>query len=137
MKKSTYIRLVKGSTQPDISLDEVHSLLDLYVSRMKKTGEQLDWDYASAAFPYKPIVREENGVSYLTLTPTDTELYYGFWLGVGKEDDNTPFIQIVLPTSATHGDVGKANEYAKFLAKELKGQLSLFNQSVLHNELKK
>lgn len=138
MKKSTYIYLVDGSTQTDIRLEEVRSLLDLYVSRMKKTGEQLDWDYASAAFPYECSTQEENGIPYLVLTSTDPDLYYGFWLGVGQEDEtNTSYIQIVLPERATHGDVGKANEYAKFLAKELKGQLSLFNNRVIHNEFKK
>lgn len=127
MKKSAYIRRVD-----EISLETVQNTLDYYREMMKNTGKQLAWDYEAAAFPYVMEKKEQNGVEYLLLTGTDPYQNNHLVLGVGQhEEDNRYYVQIVLPEDATHHDVAKGNEYAKFLAKQLKGELQLFNGRVM------
>lgn len=138
MKKSAYIKLVEQSTKTEITLSEVKELLETYIGRLKKTGEQLDWDYASAAFPYTMEEREQDGIPYLLLTSTEEDLYRYLWLGISKEEDTgQTYIQVVIPENATHGDVGKANEFCRFLAKELKAELTMFNQRVMYFQPRK
>jgi len=59
--------------------------------------------------------------------------------GVGKEEleengekKEQHYIQVVLPEDSTHGDKGKANEFCKYLAKEYKGELHLFNDRIMY-----
>lgn len=138
MKKSAYIRLVSGAKQSEINLDGLKELLQLYRNRMKKTGEQLNWDYESAAFPYDLEEKEQDGISYLLLKGKDPSLYYYLLMGTGiEEKTGVHYIQIVLPERATHGDVSKGNEYARFLAKELQAELTLFNDRVMYFQAKR
>lgn len=132
MNKSTLIKLVQGSKQTEISLEETRNLLESYQELTQLTGQQLAWDYTHAAFPYTIEERTENNYTYLLLKGNN-DLYHYLMIGVGKEQDTeVPYIQIVLPENGTQGDQSKANELAKFLAKQLKGELHLFNGRVLY-----
>ncbi|MBH8598015.1 DUF1885 family protein [Thermoactinomyces sp. CICC 10523] len=133
MSKSAYIKLVKGSKQEDISLEEVKKLFLYYQEMVSLTGKQLGWGYQEAAFPYDLQEREQDGIPYLLLKGKKPSHYYGLIVGVAKEaETNIPYIQIVLPDQATHGDTAKGNEYGKFLAKQLKGELHLFNGRTMY-----
>ncbi|MBD1371272.1 DUF1885 family protein [Hazenella sp. IB182357] len=133
MSKSAYIKLVPGSKQTEISLNEVKELLHTYQERTRLTGTQLDWDYADAAFPYRLEEKEQDGQPYLLLNGKGTEHYEYFIIGTGTEaETEVQFIQIVLPSQATHGDLGKVNEYAKWLAKALQGELHMLNGRIMY-----
>jgi hypothetical protein len=136
LSQSAYIKLTEGSKTQVIALKEVKELLEYYIQMTRHTGQQLDWDYDQAAFPYEINEQKEDGNTYLLLKGTDTISYNHLLIGTGIEQ-GIPFIQIVLPSRATHGDKAKANEYSKFLAKELKGELHLFNQRIIfYNKIK-
>jgi len=42
------------------------------------------------------------------------------------------YIQVTLTPESTHGDKGKANEFCKYLAKQYKAELHLFNGRVMY-----
>lgn len=138
LSKSAYIKLVKGSKQNEITLEEVQKLLLYYQEMTGYTGQQLDWDYRDAAFPYEMEEREQNGIRYLLLTGKNRQHYNYLMIGTGQEaESGTHYIQIVLPEHATHGDKAKANEFSKFLAKQLQAELHLLNGRVMYfNERK-
>ena len=52
MSQSAYLYFVEGSAVPSLTLDELEAELRHYQEQTAKTGEQLGWDYAGAAFPY-------------------------------------------------------------------------------------
>lgn len=133
MSSSAYVKLVEKSKQPSITLVEVEKLIHYYQEITAKTGEQLSWEYGSAAFPYKVEQREQNGRKYFLLKGTEQEYQY-IIVGTESEVDSheQTQIQIVLPEGSTHGDKGKANEFSKFLAKQLDGELHLFNGRVMY-----
>lgn len=131
MSKSAYIKLVPGSKQTEITLDEVQKLLETYQEMMRSTGQQLGWDYQDAAFPYQLTKREEADATYLFLKGKDPNLYYYLLLGVAQHDD-THQIQLVLPDRATHGDQAKANELSRFLAKQLQAELQMLNGRTMY-----
>ena len=66
--------------------------------------------------------------------------YYAILKGVDEEtirnedgaERNQTFIQVTLPEQSTFGDKGKANEFCKFLAKKLQGELHLFNERIMY-----
>lgn len=124
---------MEKSKQPSITLVEVEKLIHYYQEITAKTGEQLSWEYGSAAFPYKVEQREQNGRKYFLLKGTEQEYQY-IIVGTESEVDSheQTQIQIVLPEGSTHGDKGKANEFSKFLAKQLDGELHLFNGRVMY-----
>ncbi|ANB58406.1 hypothetical protein GFC29_242 [Anoxybacillus sp. B7M1] len=135
MSTHAYIKLVPASRQKTVTLEEVKKLLDSYQEMTKKTGEQLGWEYKEAAFPYEIVeVNNENG-SWLYLKGKNGR-YQAIFIGVGQTQPNeteaSSFIQITLPNGATHGDKGKANEFCKFLAKKLEGELHLFNGRIMY-----
>jgi hypothetical protein len=133
LSKSAYIKLVKGSNQEEISLEEVKNLFLYYREMVSLTGKQLDWNYHEAAFPYEMEEREQDGVPYLLLKGKKTNHYFGLIVGVAKEEETgIPYIQVVLPNQATHGDAAKGTEVCKFLAKQLKGELHLFNGRIMY-----
>lgn len=132
MSKSSYIKLVAGSKQSTVTLDEVKNLLEYYVDMTTKTGQQLGWQYEAAAFPYEMAQQSQEGIPYLLLKGK-SPLYHHLVIGVGTEQETgVSYIQIVLPSQATHGDLAKANEFAKFLAKQLKGELHLMNGRIMY-----
>ncbi|MFC7442283.1 DUF1885 family protein [Laceyella putida] len=133
MNKSAYIKLVNGSAQTEITLAEVKKLFEHYQHMTSLTGQQLGWDYKAAAFPYTMEEKEQGGIPYLLLNGNQTQLYHYLIVGVSQEEETgLHYIQIVLPEQATHGDLAKANEFCKYLAKRLKGELHLFNGRIIY-----
>lgn len=131
VSKSAYIKLVPGSKHTEITLNEVKQLLLTYQEMTQKTGQQLNWDYQTAAFPYQILERDHEGTPYLLLQGKEPHLYQYLILGTGKQGD-TPHIQLVLPDRATHGDQAKANELSRFLAKQLQGELQMLNGRTMY-----
>lgn len=131
MSKSAYIKLVSGSKYETISLDQLKDLLQYYQEMTEYTGKQLNWDYQSAAFPYEIIEKEQSETKYLLLQGKDPHLYKYLMLGVDQGED-THQIHIVLPTQASHGDQAKANELSRFLAKQVHGELHMFNGRIMY-----
>lgn len=133
MSKSAYIKLVPGSKQETIDLDGVKQLLDTYCEMTGLTGKQLGWSYEAAAFPYEVSHEEQDGISYLYLKGKSPDKYNGLIIGTSKEEaSGVHYIQIVLPANASHGDLAKGNEFSKFFAKQLKGELHLFNGRIMY-----
>lgn len=123
---------MNGSKQSTITLDEVKNLLEYYIEMTSKTGQQLDWQYESFSFPYELLQQSQDGIAYLLLKGKNP-LYSHLIIGVGNEEKSgTTYIQIVLPTEGTQGDRGKAIEFAKFLGKQLKGELHLMNGRIMY-----
>ncbi|AIE59494.1 hypothetical protein BMMGA3_05320 [Bacillus methanolicus MGA3] len=139
MATNAYIKLVSSSAKKDITLEEVKELLLYYKNITSKTGDQLDWNYEDAAFPYEIKENEEAKGKWFYLF-SNQDRYRTIIIGVDKEtivsDDGTEmeqtYIQITLPESSTFGDKGKANEFCKFLAKKLQGELHLFNGRIMY-----
>ncbi|WP_274853733.1 DUF1885 family protein [Bacillus methanolicus] len=139
MATNAYIKLVPSSVKMDITLDEVKELLLYYQNITSKTGEQLDWQYEDAAFPYE-IKENEEGKGKWFYLYSNHDRYHTIIFGVDKEtivnSDGTKmeqtYIQITLPESSTFGDKGKANEFCKFIAKKLQGELHLFNGRIMY-----
>ncbi|MEH7222401.1 DUF1885 family protein [Bacillus sp. JJ1566] len=136
--ENAYIKLVPASNVQNISLDDVKDLFSYYKEITGKTGRQLDWDYDNAAFPYQ--IKEMNQEKNWFYLKSDHQKYNAIIVGVGHENieeqngENTDqcYIQVTLPESSTVGDKGKANEFCKFLAKKLEGELHLFNERVMY-----
>ncbi|NGQ93648.1 DUF1885 family protein [Brevibacillus sp. SYP-B805] len=138
--QSAYIYFVEGSTVPQASLADVKEKLVRYREMTKKTGQQLGWAYDEAAFPYVIEERPEGKDSWFLLRGKDPKSYKTIIVGVGSRQENDQekhYIQIALPESATHGDKGKANEFCRYLAKEFKGELHLFNKRVQYFQPRK
>lgn len=131
MSQSAFIKLVKGSKQQNTSLEEVKGLLDHYRQMTGNTGNQLDWDYQDAAFPYELQEQKEGETNYLLLKGKDPHHYHYLMVGIGVENE-TQYVQLVLPSNATHGDKAKGNEFSRYLAKSLGGELHLFNKRIMY-----
>lgn len=139
MAINAYIKLVPQSLKQTITIDEVKKFFSSYQDITSKTGEQLDWDYKEIAFPYEIKETEEGKDKWFYLTAT-LERYNVILIGVDKEkyqDENgdekeLTYIQVTLPEQSTFGDKGRANEYCKFLAKQVQGELHLFNGRVMY-----
>lgn len=140
MGNSAYIKFVEASNVSQVTLDDVKAKFKRYVEMTSKTGKQLSWGYAEAAFPYSIVDKPEGKDQWFYLKGHDQDLYKYIVVGVGsetimdekEEEKEQHFIQIVLPEGATHGDKGKANEFCKFLAKEYQSQLYLFNGRLMY-----
>ncbi|MCF6412048.1 DUF1885 family protein [Alkalihalobacillus sp. EGI L200015] len=132
MSSSAYVKLVEKSKQQTITLDEVEKFIRYYMEITNKTGKQLNWEYGEASFPYTIEQRKIREQIYFLLKG-NTQGYHYLLIGAGSDDgaENT-YIQIVLPEGSTHGDKGKANEFSKFLAKKLDGELHLFNGRIMY-----
>ncbi|MBN3555062.1 DUF1885 family protein [Fictibacillus nanhaiensis] len=140
MSQSAYVKLVPASIQQVITIDELKDLLLYYRSITTKTGEQLSWGYAEAAFPYTIEEKEEAKGKWFYLKGLDQRKNRYILVGIGKEDDSDNeqhYIQFTLTDISTHGDKGKANEFCKFIASKLKGELHLFNGRVMYYYPKK
>lgn len=139
MSNSAYIKLVPESTKQSISIEEVKELFHYYKEITSKTGSQVSWSYSEAAFPYELREKEEGKDQWFYLK-SDERGYNMLVLGIGSEqfeEDNgeivnREYVQVVLPEGSTHGDKGKGNEFCKFLAKKLEGELHLFNGRVMY-----
>lgn len=134
MSQSAYIKFVEGSAVSSMTLTELKEALLYYKGQTALTGQQLDWDYAEAAFPYTIETKsgEEDRWFYLK---GNVPLYKYIVFGTGtKVEDGIEqnFIQVVLPDDATHGDKAKGNEFCKYLARKNKGELQLFNGRTIY-----
>lgn len=132
-----YIKLVPASLKQTITTDEVKELFLYYKEITGKTGKQLSWDYDRYAFPYEIQETEEGKGRWFTLH-SDMDRYSRLIVAVNQEiikqqneDRLQSYIQISLTTKSTHGDKAKANEFCKFLSKQLHGELHLFNNRVM------
>lgn len=128
MGQSAYITFVEGSVVSAMTLEEVKQALLHYKDQTALTGQQLDWDYEKAAFPYT-IEQREDEQEWFYLKGTLTRYSY-IVFGVGSRTENEVehhYIQVVLPEEATHGDKNKGNELCKFIAHKYKATLKLFN----------
>lgn len=143
LPQSAYIKLVEGSTQETITLDDVRHKFERYIEQTGFTGKQLDWDYANAAFPYTIEQQPEAQKKWFYLKGHDPGMYNKLIVGVGTEPidagdmahntrNERHFIQIVLPDNAHHGDKAKGNEFCKYLAKQFRAELHLFNGRVMY-----
>ena len=145
MSSSTFIKLKDGSVKNDITIEDVKDMIDLYNQSIIHTSKQLAWDYQDSAFPY--VLKETNeGKQQWFYLYSEKKGYHLMAIGVDYEyikmpDDNSdqkiPYIQISLSKHSTNGDKSKANEFAKFLSKKLKGELHLFNGRIIHYNLRK
>lgn len=125
--QSSYIKLVEGSVKQSVTLDELKAELKHYIEMTSKTGQQLQWGYAEAAFPYTIEQKPEGEGKWFYLKGKDPKLYKYILIGVGQNEDGTSYVQLTLPDDSTHGDKGKANELCRYFAKHFKAQLVLFN----------
>ncbi|MFD2443361.1 DUF1885 family protein [Bacillus sp. CGMCC 1.16607] len=139
LASNAYIKLVPSSAKDTISTDELKDLFTYYKDITSKTGDQLSWMYTEAAFPYE-IKEEPSGKGTWFYLYSHHERYKAILLGVDEEniqneDGSTrtqTYIQVTLPEISTYGDKGKANEFCKFLAKKLQGELHLFNGRIMY-----
>lgn len=139
MTKNAYIKLVPESAKESVTTEDIIELFNYYKGITSKTGDQVGWEYGEAAFPYEIKEKPEAKGIWFYLK---SELYdYNLIkLGVDKEqltnEDGSQreqtYIQVTLPETSTYGDKGKANEFCKFLAKKLQGELHLFNGRVMY-----
>lgn len=139
MAENAYIKLVPSSGKQEISVEELKELFHYYKDITSKTGEQLDWKFDNAAFPYE-IKETEEGKGNWFYLHSNHDRYFAILIGVDKEivlDENgesreQSYVQITLPEQSTFGDKGKANEFCKYLAKKLQGELHLFNGRIMY-----
>ncbi len=135
MNQTAYIRMVEGSTVPSVSMDELKDLLVKYIDQTTLTGKQLDWDYADAAFPYT-IENNPVGDKQWFYLKGKNPLYKYIVLGLGsdttEDQEVSHYIQMVLPENSTHGDKAKGNEFCKYLGRQLKAELQLFNGRIMY-----
>ena len=139
MAHNAYIKLVPASEKQSITTDEVRGLFEYYQEITTKTGTQLGWNFQQSAFPYQLKDHPDSNGNWFYLASTE-DRYYAILIGIGQEkifeEDGTEreqfYIQITLTESSTVGDKGKANEFCKFLAKKLKGELHLFNGRIMY-----
>ncbi len=139
MAENAFIKLVPSSEKQTITIGELKELFRYYKEITTKTGDQLNWQYEDTAFPYE-IKETEDGKGKWFYLHSDHERYNAILIGAdmetvknenGEESGQT-YIQITLPEQSTYGDKGKANEFCKFLAKKLKGELHLFNERIMY-----
>lgn len=139
MAINAYIKLVPSSLKQTITIDEVKDLFLYYKEITSKTGEELDYHYENDAFPFEIKETDEGKGKWFYLSGV-RERYFAILVGVDKEtlqnengeESEQTYIQVTLPEESTYGDKGKANEFCKFLAKKLQGELHLFNGRTMY-----
>ncbi|KFN04633.1 DUF1885 family protein [Bacillus clarus] len=122
-----FITLVPKSKQQSISLEDVKQLFQYYKTITSQTGVQVSYAYTNFAFPYEILDTSDTTLKL----QSSHDRYDSIYIGVGVENEQS-FIQISLPQTATFGDKGKANEFSRFLAKKLEGELQLFNGRTMY-----
>lgn len=134
MAQSAYIKFVKGSSIPSLTLEELEQQLNAYKEQLALTGQQLGWSYEAAGFPYSIEKKAEGANRWFYLKGQDSNYRY-IVLGLGSEaveDGEIHYVQVVLPDDATHGDKGKANELCRHLGRKLQAELHMFNGRVMY-----
>ena len=135
MAETAYIKLVPSSSKQTVTLDEVKDFFHYYKEITAKTGDQVNWNYEGSSFPYEINETEKGKGKWFYLSATN-DRYNAILIGIDQEETEAGtkqvYIQITLPEDATYGDKGKANEFCKFLAKKLQGELHLFNGRIMY-----
>ncbi|WP_185150711.1 DUF1885 family protein [Cytobacillus dafuensis] len=139
MANNAYIKLVPSSNKESITTDEVKELFQYYKETTSKTGDQVDWKYNEPAFPYE-IKETHEGKNKWFYLHSNNDRYNTILLGIDQEiirdedgsERQQSYIQLTLPETATFGDKGKANEFSRYLAKKLQGELHLFNGRIMY-----
>ena len=134
MSQSAFIKFVEGSTVQSVTLDELKEQLMKYKEQLALTGKQLGWAYDEAGFPYTIETKPEGEGKWFYLKGKNP-LYKYIVFGVGKEvrdEQESHYIQVVLPDDSTHGDKSKANELCRYLGKTYKAELHMFNGRVMY-----
>lgn len=139
MAENAYIKLVPSSEKETITIDEVKELFHYYKKITAKTGDQVNWQYENSSFPYEIKEKDEGKGKWFYLS-SNKDRYFAILVGVDKEmirnengeEKEQTYIQITLPEESTFGDKGKANEFSKFIARKLKGELHLFTGRVMY-----
>lgn len=134
MAQSATIKFVDGSAVASLTLDELKEQLLRYREQANRTGQQLDWSYGDAAFPYTIETKPDAEGRWFYLKGINP-LYRYILFGVGQEEEDGSerhHVQVVLPDQATHGDKAKANEFCKYLGRHLKAQVQLFNGRIMY-----
>ncbi|NEW05379.1 DUF1885 family protein [Paenibacillus sp. SYP-B3998] len=134
MAQSAYIKFVTGSVVPALSLEELKEKLLHYRDQLSLTAQQLGWEYDDAGFPYTIETKPEGEGKWFYLKGKNP-LYKYIVVGVGSErsqEEDRHYVQVVLPEDATHGDKSKGNEFCKYLGKQLKAELHLFNGRIMY-----
>jgi hypothetical protein len=139
MANNAYIKLVPASEKQSVTIDDLKELFSYYQEITSKTGTQLGWNYSQTAFPYELIEQADSHGKWFYLS-SNVDRYYAILIGVDQEkvldEDGTEreqsYVQITLTDASTEGDKGKANEFCKFIAKKLKGELHLFNGRIMY-----
>ncbi|MBO1578848.1 MULTISPECIES: DUF1885 family protein [Bacillus] len=122
-----FIKLVPKSKQQAVSLEDVKQLFHYYKTITSQTGVQVSYAYTNVAFPYEILDTSDTTLEL----KSSHDRYNSIYVGVGIENEQA-FVQISLPSTATFGDKGKANEFCRFLAKKLEGELRLFNGRTMY-----
>jgi hypothetical protein len=134
MSQSAYIRFVPGSAVSTLTLDELKEQLLHYKEQLSKTATQLDWEYDDAGFPYTIESKPEGEGKWFYLKGTNS-LYNYLLLGVGTSGEGEEarfYVQVTLSDGATHGDKAKANEFCKYMARQWKAELQMFNGRTMY-----
>ncbi len=134
MSQVATITFVEGSSVSSVNLDDIKQQLQHYREQFTRTGEQLDWEYADAAFPYTIEQKPEAEGKWFYLKATGSK-YRHIVLGPGyenKEDAERHYVQLVLPNDSTIGDKNKGNEFAKYLGKVWRAEVQLFNGRTIY-----
>jgi hypothetical protein len=134
MGQSAYISLVQGSSLADIDLNGVKEQLLHYKEQVSLTGRQLGWDYAEAAFPYGIETKPDAKDQWFYLKGNNP-MYNYIVFGTGKREEDgasVPYIHVVLPDGATHGDKAKANELCKWIGRKLQAEVQMFNGRTIY-----
>jgi hypothetical protein len=139
MSSNAYIKLVPSSAKKSVTTEELKEFFTYYKEITTKTGNQLNWEYSEAAFPYEMKEEPSANGKWFYLYSTH-ERYKAILVGIDEEtiesEDGSKnaqtYIQVTLPEISTFGDKGKANEFCKFLAQKLQAELHLFNGRVMY-----
>lgn len=130
MSNNAYVKLVSTSVKQSISLDEVKEVLNNFVEKTRKTGNQIGWAYEEFSFPYEIVETPESQGKYFYLKSTE-EGYGLIAVAVDKEDD-CEYIQFSLTDYSTFGDKNKAIDFCKLFGEKLKAEVHLFNEQVMY-----
>ncbi|WP_195573428.1 DUF1885 family protein [Paenibacillus sp. 1001270B_150601_E10] len=134
MSQRATITFVDGSAVPSVTVEELREQLIHYKEQTSLTGNQLEWNYAEAAFPY--TIETKQGYEELGLILKGTEpIYHCILMGAGSRLDGEKvrhYVELLLPDAATSGDKSKANELSRYLAKSWKAELQLFNGRIMY-----
>jgi len=139
MTSNAYIKLVPASLKESVTTEDIKELFQYYKEITSKTGKQIGWDYSQSSFPYEIKEKPEGKDEWFYLKSKHHD-YNIILVGVDAEEiteeDGTTrkqtYIQVTLPETSKFGDKAKANEFCKFLAKKLQGELHLFNGRIMY-----